>query len=187
MDFQLRFTIYDLRGISERRRSRGILKVARVRMEGMVVRALGNQNLYPKKGQGINKTPVKIYRVLGILWVAFVLYSITGTIRMWQAINSLQSSESRDFSFVYYVAGFYFLLDVLGILAAVFLIRNGATWARCFLVLYSLLLATASVVNLVRLGHFSLFYDGVYDLFYFASIVLLSVPRRYVGASLVKK
>jgi hypothetical protein len=120
-------------------------------------------------------TLMKIYRILGILWL------VINCIATVTVVRTLMLPDPKVTQTLYYCfLGSFLLLDLVGIVASISLIR-GAKWARWFLGLYAIVLVVGSIGRVVEFGQFSVL-DVIYGFVALVSAVILLMPRRYVAA-----
>jgi hypothetical protein len=117
---------------------------------------------------------MKTYRILGILWlVSSCIAAVTVT-------RALVSPPPKTVQVMYYcIAASFLLLDLVGIVAGISLIR-GAKWARWFLGLSAVWLLLGSVGEVVEFGAIPIL-TAAYGIFWLVSAVLFLMPRRYIA------
>jgi hypothetical protein len=118
---------------------------------------------------------MKTYRILGILWL------VVNCIATVTVVRTLLLPAPRTTQPLYYgLLASFLLLDLIGIVAGISLIR-GAKWARWFLGLSAALLVFGSIVQVVVLRSWSML-TCAYGIFGLVSAVILLMPKRYVVA-----
>lgn len=118
---------------------------------------------------------MKTYRILGILWLVINCIATITVVRTLM-LPAPETTQALYYCFL----GSFLLLDLVGIVASISLIR-GAKWARWFLGLYAIVLVVGSVAQGVEFRSWSML-TCVYGVFALVSAVILLMPRRYVAA-----
>ena len=118
---------------------------------------------------------MKKYRILAVLWLVL---NCVGTVTVVRTLMSPAPNETAVL--FYFLLSSFLMLDLIGIIASILLIR-GAEWARWFLGSYAVLLVVGSIGQVVE-SHSLSTLTVTYGIFAAVSAVILLMPRRYASA-----
>jgi hypothetical protein len=114
---------------------------------------------------------MKMYRILGILWLAFCCYACFNELR---ALLALHPTAGQWVA--WYVLAFSGLIFLAGIVASIFLFR-GARWARWIVGLVAIFVALGSIAYIVRYRSLPVWAASC-SIFSLVSLPLLFLPRH---------